>query len=134
MKSVLRGITINSFALWATSQAISGLVIAGGIDVILLAGFVLTLMNMLVRPVLSLLTLPFNLLTMGLFSWVLNVFIIYLLTVVVSQIYLTSFTFSGFSTPVFSVPKLELSVFQTVILVAFVISFVTGFLKWLFSK
>mgnify|MGYP001614004573 CR=1 FL=1 len=134
MKSLLRGIIINAFALWAVSQLINGFVIQGGFDVILLGGFVLTLMNLFVKPVLSLLTLPFNLLTMGLFSWVTNIAILYLLTIFVSQIAIGSYTFLGVSTGDFSVPRVTLSSFQTAILVAFMLSFTTNGLLWLFRR
>lgn len=134
MKSLLRGIIINSFALWAVSQLIDGLVIRGGFDVVILGGFALTLMNLLVRPVLSLLTLPFNLLTLGLFSWVINIVILYLLTVVVSQISLASYTFPGFTAGGFSIPRINLSSFQTAILVAFILSVLTNGFLWLFRK
>lgn len=134
MKSLLRGIVLNSFALWTVSQLVNGLVIKGGLDVILLGSVVLTLMNLLVKPVLSILALPFNLVTMGLFSWLLNVFIIYLLTVVVSQISIASYTFPGANINGFSAPAVKLSSFQTAILVAFLISIITNVLIWLFRK
>lgn len=134
MKSILRSIVINSFSLWAVSQLIDGLVIKGNVDVVLLGGFVLTLMNLLVKPVLSLLTLPFNLLTMGLFSWLLNVAIVYLLTVFVSQISIASYTFPGFTTVGFSIPRISLSTFQTAILVAFLLSVIVNGFGWFFRK
>jgi putative membrane protein len=134
VKSILRGIALNSFALWITSQLVNGLSIKGGVDVILLGGLVLTLMNLLVKPVLSILTLPFNPLTMGLFSWVLNVVIIYLLTVVVSQISITTYTFPGINLNGFALPQMNLSSFQTAILVAFIISAVTNIFLWLFRR
>lgn len=134
MKSLLRGFVINSFSLWVTSQLITGLVIKGGFDVIILGGITLTLINLLVKPVLSLLTLPFNLLTMGIFSWLLNVFLLYLLTVFVPQISFASYTFPGVSINGFSLPKFVFSSFQTVILIAFVLSFITNFVNWLFRR
>ena len=134
MKSLLRGIVLNSFALWIVSQIVGGLVIKGGFDVVALGGGVLTLMNLLIKPILSILTLPFNLLTMGLFSWLLNVFIIYLLTVVVSQISITSYTFPGANIGEFSAPRITISSFQTAILVAFLISVFTNMFIWLFRR
>ena len=113
---------------------IKGFVIHGGFDVILLGGFVLTLMNLLVKPVLSLLTLPLNLLTMGLFSWVLNVALIYLLTILVIQISLSSFAFQGFQMNGFTIPQLSFSAFQTAIITAFMLSFIVNMTNWLFRK
>lgn len=134
MKGLLRGIVVNSFALWLTSQLVTGLKINGGLDVVLFAGLTLTLMNFLVRPILNLLTLPLNLLTMGFFSWIINVAIVYLLTVFVSQIIITSYIFPGFRIDGLSITSLHLGSFQTTILVAFVLSFITTFLSWLFRR
>ena len=43
-----------------------------GFGTAMLAAFVMGLVNVAIRPVLSLLTLPLNLLTLGLFSFVIN--------------------------------------------------------------
>lgn len=47
---------------------------------LILAGLVLTLLDKLVRPVLKILFLPINIVTLGFFSLVINVFILYLVT------------------------------------------------------
>lgn len=134
MKSILRGIAVNSFALWATSQLITGLKINGGLDVVFFGGLALTLMNLLVKPILSILTLPLTLLTMGLFSWLLNVALVYLLTVLVPQISITIYTFPGMSNNGFSLPQFTFSTFQTAILIAFAISIIANFVFWLFRR
>lgn len=134
MKSLLRGIVINSFSLWATSQLINGLVIKGGVDVVLLGGVTLTLINLLVKPVISLLTLPLNLITLGIFSWLINVFMLYLLTVFVPQISFASYTFPGLHNNGFSLPLYTFPTLQTVILIAFVLSFTINFINWLFRQ
>lgn len=134
MKSVLRSIVINSFSLWATNQMIAGLRISGGFETILFGGFALTLMNLLVKPILSILTLPLTILTMGFSSWVLNVALVYLLTVLVPNIAIVPYTFPGMQTGIFSIPRLNLSGIQTTILVAFLLSFITNSLFWLFRR
>ncbi|MEI6309316.1 MAG: phage holin family protein [bacterium] len=48
----------------------------------LLAAFVLGVLNTLIRPVLLLLTLPLNILTLGLFTFVLNGFLFWLMGVI----------------------------------------------------
>jgi len=61
-----------------------------GLEGILLAGLVLGLANALIRPLLLFLTFPLNLLTLGLFTFVVNAFILYLVAV------LTPLEVSGF--------------------------------------
>ncbi len=47
---------------------------------LIIAGVVLTLLEKLLRPILKILFLPINVVTLGLFSLVINVFILYLAT------------------------------------------------------
>lgn len=50
----------------------------------LLAMFILSIMNMLVKPILQLITLPITILTFGLFSFVINAFTFLITSYVVS--------------------------------------------------
>jgi putative membrane protein len=50
---------------------------------LVIAGIVLTLLEKLLRPVLKILFLPINIVTLGFFSLVINVFILYLATYLV---------------------------------------------------
>lgn len=71
---------LNTIALWVVSQIYPGVSFraGSGLEDFLLAGLVLGLANALIRPLLLLLTLPLNLLTLGLFTFVVNAFILYL--------------------------------------------------------
>ena len=70
MRIILRWVII-SVAVFATSKIISGIAI-DPIWVVLIVGACLTLFNMFIRPVIKILTLPINLITLGLFSLVIN--------------------------------------------------------------
>lgn len=59
----------------------------------LLASFVLAILNVLVRPILALLSLPINILTLGLFSIVINGVMLQLTSMVIGT---ASFHFSSF--------------------------------------
>lgn len=62
---------LNAFALWVVSEIVPG-IYAEGVLVTFGAALVLGILNALVRPILLLLTLPINLLTLGLFTFVVN--------------------------------------------------------------
>jgi putative membrane protein len=70
MKIILRWVII-SIAVFVTSRVIEG-VILDPIWVALVVGACLTLFNMFIKPIIKILTLPINLLTLGLFSLVIN--------------------------------------------------------------
>lgn len=64
-------------AVLLTINIVPGVAITGGwIDVFLVA-LVWSVITMVVRPVLALLTLPLTIVTLGLFSFILNAFLFY---------------------------------------------------------
>lgn len=62
---------LNAFALWLVSEIVPG-IHADGVFATFVAALVLGILNALVRPLFLLLTLPINLLTLGLFTFVIN--------------------------------------------------------------
>jgi putative membrane protein len=69
----------------------------GGIEVTnygqaLLAAFVLSVLNVLIRPILIILTAPILLLTLGLFLWVINAWLLMLTSKVVDGFKVRDFT------------------------------------------
>ena len=64
-------VLINALAIYFAAAIVSGIEISGAMAA-LGAGLVLGLVNAVVRPILIIMTLPFTLLTLGLFLFVLN--------------------------------------------------------------
>jgi putative membrane protein len=73
----------NALAILAAAHIVPGIEVSGGLAVVA-AGLVLALINALVRPILLFLTLPFTLVTLGLFLFVLNAFCLWLTSLVVN--------------------------------------------------
>lgn len=71
MRGLILRLLINVLALWIASSLLSGIVADTGADLIW-AAIALGLINALVRPLIVLLTLPFTLVTLGLFLLVIN--------------------------------------------------------------
>lgn len=62
---------LTAAALLLVAAVLPGIIIEG-FGVALIAALVMGLVNLLVRPLLLLLTLPLNILTLGLFSFIIN--------------------------------------------------------------
>lgn len=62
---------IVGVALWVTTQIVGGVHVSS-MQVLVLAALVLGLVNALVRPVITILTLPLTIITLGLFYLVVN--------------------------------------------------------------
>ena len=68
---LLARLFLNGLAIAAAAWAIPGLEVSGALAA-LAAGAILGVVNVLVKPLLLLLTLPFTLVTLGLFIFVVN--------------------------------------------------------------
>ncbi len=66
-------------------------VIVGSTPALLVSGFVLLIVNLLIKPLLLLVTLPINLLTFGLFSFIVNAWTIMLADLIVPGISMGGF-------------------------------------------
>jgi len=134
MRTVLRTILFYSFSLFALTLVFPGAKITGGLETYLLGGVALSIIFLLIKPVLNILTLPLNLVTLGAFSFFTNVIILYLLTLFVPQIKITSFVFAGFSYAGFAIPKTSVNQILAFIVCGLALSAIITFLSWLIKK
>lgn len=132
MKKILRSLVINLATLILISQAITGFKISGGYQGLLFTAVVLTGINLAIKPLIKLLLLPINLITLGAFRWVVNVFSLYLVTLLVPYLEIFGFTFPGFSYQGFVIPEMYLTKIWALIISSFLLSLFTTFLFWLF--
>ena len=128
MKHLVRVFLFSVFALWLTSEVMPGITITGSWQTILFAGFILSLLLLIVAPILKILFIPINLLTFGLLSWFVNVIVIYLLTLVVPEIQVIPWNFAGGSWAGFVVPAVQINYFLSLILTSLSIATITDIL------
>jgi putative membrane protein len=77
MNTLLIRTLANLTALYAAAALLDGVRISDT-GALIIAALVLTLVNMLIRPLLLVLTFPINLLTLGLFTLVINTWMVFL--------------------------------------------------------
>lgn len=66
---------INGFAVYATAYLLSGVHVSNFVSALIVA-LVLAVLNMLVKPLLIILSLPITILTLGLFTFVIDAIIV----------------------------------------------------------
>ncbi len=71
MRTFVMRLLITAFGLWAADAVLDGIHF-DGVTSLWLAALLLGLANAVIRPIVLLLTLPFTLLTLGLFIFVIN--------------------------------------------------------------
>lgn len=72
MRRFLFTIAVNAVALWVASKLISGFTLEKGFWKILLVAAIFGLVNAVIRPVAKLLSLPLIILSLGLFTLIVN--------------------------------------------------------------
>lgn len=72
------GLFSNILALYLAGLLVFGFAVVGGWKGLLVAGVIIGLLNMIVRPIIKLVSFPLILLTFGLFSIVINALILWL--------------------------------------------------------
>jgi len=116
-------------ALWFVQQIFPAFVIQGGWQPIFLAGLLLSLLMLVVRPLLKILFIPINILTFGLLSWFVNVIVIYVFTLIAPNVSITAWQFPGWSWQGFSIPGTYLSYFLCLVITSICITGITNFLE-----
>ncbi|MEQ9401276.1 MAG: phage holin family protein [Longimicrobiales bacterium] len=72
MRNFIVRLVVNALALSVAAYIVPGIRLTGGAGSLLLVAFVFGLVNAVLKPILLILSLPFLLLTLGLFAFVVN--------------------------------------------------------------
>ncbi|HEY7849390.1 MAG TPA: phage holin family protein, partial [Ktedonobacterales bacterium] len=89
---VIVSIVVNGLALGLTAALLPGIHIQPfTFGALLLLGLVFGIINAIIRPVVSLLSLPLTILTLGLFQLVINALLLYLGSLFVSNLRIDNF-------------------------------------------
>jgi putative membrane protein len=94
-RSLLLHWALNAAALWAAAALVPGLEFNGGVGRLLLVAAVFGIVNSILRPLLTILTCPLIVLTLGLFTLVINALML-LVTGWLSESWNLGFTVTGF--------------------------------------
>lgn len=134
MKQILRGILCYCVALFVTQMIFSGLHIRGGIQSFLVGGVLLALGFMVVKPILSVISFPINLITMGLFSWVITAIIFFGITKFYPSISVAPFVTPKVSFHQLHIPAYSLNLVLSYVAISATIYLIAKFIDWVFSE
>lgn len=124
MKKIIRSALFNFFAIFFIASWIGGLEYQSDLKVLALASTTLALANVFLKPILKILFLPINVITLGLLGWLVNVVILYIVDVLIVGFQVVPFSINAFgSTFVFSS-------FLAYIGTSLALGFVTAFISW----
>lgn len=95
MRALLLHWVLNAVALWVAAAMVPGLDFNGGLGRLLLVAAVFGIVNSILRPLLTILTCPLIIITLGLFTLVINALMM-LVTGWLSETWNLGFTVMGF--------------------------------------
>jgi len=134
IKTILLNYIINLAVLWGVTEIFPGLSYNGEFKTLLIGALGLMGMNIIIIPLLKVVFLPLNILTLGIFTWVINVIALYLLTTILPQFKLVPFDYPGGTIIGIPVQPTHLTVLWVAIIASFMIGFASHFLHWLTHK
>lgn len=134
MKSLLRSILTNLLVLYLCGVIYPGFVIKNDFKVLLSAAVVWFFLNKIVKPVIKLLLLPINLITLNLFSWAINMITLFILQNIVGDIAINSYQFLGVDYQGFVVPPIFINLFFSYLITSSLLNLLSNTIKWLISK
>lgn len=100
---IIARILLTALALLLAANLIPGIVV-GGLYVAIVSAVILGLLNLVVRPIIIVLTLPITILTLGLFTFIVNAFLFWF-----AASFIEGFSVDGF------LPALLGSVFVSIV-------------------
>lgn len=139
MRSVVKHFVFSLIALFGATRIIEGFSYGNDVPVLIFAAVTFGVINSFLKPILKLLTLPLNLITLGFSSLLVNASLLYLTTHIVPGLTIAGFYFSGltvnlpFEYPDLTIPPLDIPFIGTLLLTSIAISLLTVVLGIIFD-
>lgn len=131
MKGILRSFLFHVLILWVIATYVGGIEYGKQFQILAMGALALTAVDALIKPLINLFLLPFNLITLGTFRWVSGVFTLYLSTLLVPGFSVVPFKYPGFISTMFIIPPIELSLIGAYIAIAILVSICVSLLFWI---
>lgn len=80
--NLLIRLVINAIALWVASYLVPGIVLTTDVGGILIVAVIFGLINALIKPIIDFFTCPFYIITLGLFTFIVNALLLLLTSAV----------------------------------------------------
>lgn len=78
LKKIIIAIVLNGLALYGVTQLVPGISYAGGVAFFIVGGIIMGVLNTFIKPLLKLVTLPLQILTLGISLIFLNAFLFWI--------------------------------------------------------
>lgn len=132
MRKIIVNILATAASFYVAQYFLDGVQLENSWQSYLIASIVFVILNFFLTPIIKLMLLPINLLTLGLFRWLTNVLVLYLFDLVYDGIDISSFMYSGFTSSIISLPSGNISIFWVLVLASLLMSLTYSIINTLF--
>ena len=102
MKNFINVTLINLFALFIVSGTFEGIIISSW-QALIISAIILSLINIYLKPIIKIIMLPVNFLTLGLFTLFINAFLLIFVESLVKGFYIKNFSTAFFGALILSI-------------------------------
>lgn len=133
MRKIIVKILATATSFYVAQYFLAGIHLDQTWSAYLIASLVFVVFNFFLTPIIKLLLLPINLLTLGLFRWVTNVLVLYLFDLVYDGVSISAFTYPGLNSSLISLPSGHLALFWVLVLASLLMSLTYSLIASLFQ-
>jgi len=133
IKGLIRSVFINAFALYVISRLIGGFHLEPGLQSFVVVTLVFSAIHLTLKPILKLILGFINFLTLGFLSLLIDIAILYILSIYLPQISFSDWLFPGFSTSSIAIAPYNFNRIGSTIISAVSINVIRSFLSYIAS-
>jgi putative membrane protein len=122
MRKIIVSLLSTTASFYVAAYFLAGFKIDNTWSAYVIASLVFVIFNFFLSPIIKLLLLPINILTLGLFRWLTNVLVLYLFDLIYDGINIMAFTYPGYSSSVISIPSGDLNLFWVLVIASLLMS------------
>ncbi len=134
MKTLLQNTATYAFSIYVTSVIFNGLKVYGGINTLVITGLLLTLIMIIIKPIVSALTIPFNILSLGLLSFLSVAASLFILGFFYHEIKVIPFDFGPYSFFSFQIAKYHLTPILSFLCISATIYVLHRAIFWIYDR
>ena len=133
MRALLVKILATMGSFYTAAYFVHGFHLDSTWQAYLATAIVFLLFNLLITPLVKLLLLPINLLTLGLLRWFTNVLVLYLFDLLYDGIKITDYQSPGMTTSLLILPPMYITLFWALVLSSLIMSLTYSLITSLFQ-
>lgn len=122
MRQIIFKILATAIGFFVAQYFLLGVKLDPNLTSYLILSIVFVVFSFVLTPLIKLLLLPINLLTLGLFRWVTNVLVLYLFDLIYDGINISAFRYPGLTSPYLVIPATNLNLFWTLVLASLLLN------------